>query len=114
LQHIDNIGKALEQLAPYESMAISDRTIVFRDQVFSIESGRTFEALPKSVTEGRAVLSSDVVEFSDKVVFRLLDSHGVHLVYKNDPGRRDCSLVGYRVLNLVQSANMINSDTMLF
>ena len=35
-------------------------------------------------------------------------------MFKNDPGRRDSSLVGYRILSLVLSANMINHDTMLF
>ena len=58
-------------------MAISDRTLYFRGKVFSIESGRTFEALIDSAYEGMSpdsYMLSKVVPHSEKVVLLLRDS----------------------------------------
>lgn len=47
IQHIDGIAKAIDQRKNFETMSISDRSIVFRNKIFSIDSGRSFDALTK-------------------------------------------------------------------
>ena len=95
-------------------MSITERTLVVKDQIHSIGSGRTFHAMSDAILEGRTVLDSYPVQYSDKIVYRLSNDDSMRIVFKNDPGRRDCSLVGYRVLRAVRTAVMLDDDTMLF
>ena len=113
IQHIDGIAKAIDQRKNFETMSISDRSIVFRNKIFSIDSGRSFDALTKD-EEDKGDISSFPVQYSDKIAYQAKNERGEKLIFKNDPGRRDCSLVGYRALSCVRSANMISNDTMLF
>jgi hypothetical protein len=95
-------------------MSITERTLVVKDQIHSIGSGRTFNAMSDAILEGRTVLDSSPVQYSDKIVYRLSNEESMRIVFKNDPGRRDSSLVGYRALRAVRTAVMLNDDTMLF
>ena len=77
LQNIDDLKQAIDDLAPYEGMAISNRTITYRSKVFSIESGRVHEGLGDTVkvSEGPdSKVVSDIVPHSEKVVIQLQDT----------------------------------------
>ena len=113
IQHIDGIAKAMDQRRPFETMSICDRSFVFRNNIYSIDSGRKHDALTKDEQDNRDIRSFPV-QYSDKIAFQAKNEAGERLIFKNDPGRRDCSLVGYRALSCVRSANMISNDTMLF
>lgn len=116
LQIIEEIGKSLDALrrTPFETMTISERTIVFRDKIFSIGTGKTFDALRNTNREVGKIMESQPVQYSDKVLYKFQNAEGTTLIFKNDPGRRDCNMIGYRAINSVMSATMISQDMMLF
>lgn len=60
LQNIDGLKKALDQLKAFETMSVSDRTIVFREKVFSVGSGRVFDALSQKEHEDKSIISFPV------------------------------------------------------
>ena len=63
LQLIEQIGKSLDALrrTPFETMTISERTIVFRDKIFSVGSGKTFDALRNTSREMGKIMESQPV-----------------------------------------------------
>ena len=101
LQSVDGLAELVEHLLPFENIVITERTLVVRGKVFSIESGRTFNALVADVVP----YASELAQFSDIIMFKTLQCNRLSLVFKNDPGRRNCSLVGRRVLREVLSVN---------
>ena len=116
LHHIDDLSEAIKNLKPFESMSISDRALVYRGKIFSIESGRTFNALADDYYQNSGfdpILLSETIHNSDKVLTSVNNQKTMRLVFKNDPGRRNCSLVGSKGLRAMNSAIMISNDHML-
>ena len=71
LQHVQELGKSIDKMEPFETMAVSERTVIFRGTVFSIGSGNEFEALSKSVSGNLQVLRSEMVPHTDKICYLL-------------------------------------------
>ena len=101
-------------MEPFESMSVSERTLIYKDKVFSIGSGAEFEAISSALLDNGLVLSSAIVQHSDKLVYLVLEDDGIRLIFKNDAGRRDLCPVGYRMLSYVISATELCPETLLF
>lgn len=114
LQHINGLQKALDQMAPFDSMSVSDRTLIYKDKVFSIGSGDEFYALSSTLLENGQVTKSQIIEHTDKLVYVVHHDNEIRLIFKNDAGRRDLCPVGYRVLSYVVSATELCPETLLF
>ena len=112
--HIKELDKAMERLSPFETMTISNRCIVFKGKIYSFVSGSNFDALSELDSENWDVIQSEPIDYCDKVVFVLRSNDMLRYIFKQDPARRDLSLVGHRTLSYVLSAHMICNDTALF
>lgn len=84
-----------------------------KDKIFSIDTGKVYDALPAEVSKDKKVISSDVLERTEKLIFVAEDRVNNYFIFKNDPGRRNSSLVG-RFLRDVLSANNISKNAILF
>ena len=111
---MQELGKSIDKMEPFETMAVSERTVIFRGTVFSIGSGNEFEALSKSVSGNLQVLRSEMVPHTDKICYLLSSDEGMRFIFKNDAGRRDCCPLGYRVLCNVVSATALTHERILF
>lgn len=101
-------------MKPFETMTISERTVIFRGTVFSIGSGNEFDALSKFVSDDHSVLRSEIIPHTDKICYLLSTEEGVRFIFKNDAGRRDCCPLGYRILSNVISATVLTPEMILF
>lgn len=111
-QSCRNLGKedALKQIVKQkksnQSMIISERSVICRDQVLNIESGRTYEALKNCLSPDYKVTSSELVHGSDQIMYTAMGkSNELQLFFKRDAGRRNCNPVGTKGLRDCLSFN---------
>ena len=92
---------------------MSDRAIIFRDQVHVIDSHKVHDALQGSTSEDQKAAKSEIVPNSDKIMYKVIDSKQLHLYFKRDAGRRNCSPIGTLHIRNCLSADFISKDLML-
>jgi len=113
LQNLVNLQDSVDSLQPFETVCLSNRTLVIRDKLFSLETGKVYPVLPHRISEGKTFLSSSVVERTEKLSIWAEDKLNGYIMLKNDPGRRNNSLVG-RFLRDVLSATSLTKNSILF
>ena len=92
---------------------MSDRAIIFRDQVHVIDSHKVHDALQGSTSEDQKAAKSEIVPNSDKIMYKVIDSKQLHLYFKRDAGRRNCSPIGTLHIRNCLSADFVSKDLML-
>mmetsp|Transcript_28464 Transcript_28464/g.35158 ORF Transcript_28464/g.35158 Transcript_28464/m.35158 type:complete len:101 (+) Transcript_28464:464-766(+) len=98
--------------ASANSICISDRTVAVADEIFTLESGKKYPALPSSVMcllpEDQQSYTRDfvprVVPFSDKLLLNSARSND-RQIFIGDPGRRNLMLGSYQFWRDVQSVH---------
>lgn len=93
---------------------MSERALILKENVMALDSDIRFDALQDHFSEeGKKVIASELVPKSDKIMFTVQDSNCLELVFKRDPSRRNCNIIGHEGLRDCCSANVISKDLLL-
>lgn len=80
----------------------------------ALDTDLCFDALKDHFSEeGKKVIASELVPKSDKIMFTVQDPSCLELVFKRDPSRRNCNIIGHVGLRDCVSANVISKDLLL-
>lgn len=97
LSKFQSIVELLKEFTPGEHMIIRDKSIIYKDLIYSLKTGEKFNFIDELRKKGDYVDYSMRVRYSDQIMLGIRQDKVLKLAFVNDPGSRSRNPFGHGI-----------------
>ncbi len=97
LSKFQSINKLIKEFTPGEQMVIREKSITYKDSIYSLKTGEKFNFIDALRKKGDSVDYSIRVRNSDQLMIAIRHEKNLKLAFVNDPGSRSQNPFGHGI-----------------